>query len=382
MLRGFASAPLTAPVRPLAGLALAYPDDVDIVALTGLVGHSTGSVHGLLAMAPAHAEAVTEDLLQPLTWASAPRTWVFEPVPALAVGIVGWLYVAGVLRMRRRGDHWPIGRSLAFLVGGLGTILVATQSFLAAYDDVLLSVHMGQHMLLAMVAPIFLALGAPITLALRTLRGSPRRLLLRVIHSRVAAVLTFPLVAGAIYIVNPWVLYYSPFYEATLRNPLLHDLNHLHFVLVGCLWFWALLGIDPLPNRPSYPMRLIALFAMLPFHAFLGVTIMDSPRLLAEDYYVGLHRTWGDSLLADQQMAGGLLWSSGDSMAIILLAVIFVQWSRASDREARAIDRRLDLAEARAAAAAAAAAVPVSVAGTAPATAVATVPGGHGPRAP
>jgi putative copper resistance protein D len=97
---------------------------------------------------------------------------------------------------------------------------------------------------------------------------------------------------------------------------------------------------------------------------------------------VGLHRTWGDSLLADQQMAGGLLWSSGDSMAIVLLAVIFVQWSRASDREARAIDRRLDLAEARAAAAAAAAAVPFSVAEPAPVTAVATVPGGHGPRAP
>jgi putative copper resistance protein D len=356
---------------------------VDIVALAGLVGHSTSSVPGLLATVSAHADAVTEDVLQPLTWASAPRTWVFEPVPALAVAIVGWLYVAGVLRMRRRGDHWPIGRSLAFLVGGLGTLLIATQSFLAAYDDVLLSVHMGQHMLLAMVAPIFLALGAPITLALRTLRGSSRRLLLRVIHSRVAAVLTFPLVAGAIYIINPWVLYYSPLYEATLRNPLLHDLNHLHFVLVGCLWFWALLGIDPLPNRPSYPMRLIALFAMLPFHAFLGVTIMDSPRLLAEDYYVGLHRTWGDSLLADQQMAGGLLWSSGDSMAIVLLAVIFVQWSRASDREARAIDRRLDLAEDRAAAAAAAAAaVPVSVADTGPGTAVATVPGGQGPRAP
>lgn len=352
------------------------------------MAQSVPAAHGLLALAPAHADGAgpVDGLTDPLTWASAPTTWTLEPVPALLIAVTGALYVAGLVRLHRRGDHWPVGRSIAFLLGGLGTLVVATQSFLGVYDEVLLSVHMAQHMLLTMVAPIFLALGAPITLALRTLRGSPRRVLLSVIHSRVAAVLTFPLVAGAIYIVNPWVLYYSPLYEWTLRYPLLHDLNHLHFVLVGCLWFWSLLGIDPLPSRPSYPMRLVALFLMLPFHAFLGVTIMDSPQLIASDYYVALHRSWGDSLIADQQLAGGMLWSSGDSIAAILVAVIFVQWARASDREARAIDRRLDLAEARAAAAAAAARAaaaqgdPPGPAAAAPAPA--SVPGAPHSRAP
>lgn len=369
--------PLSAVLRS----ALSYSHDVDIVAIAGTAGDTSSSVHGLLVLSSPHVQVLAGDLPDPLTWASAPTAWVFDPVPMLAIVLVGVLYLAGVLRLRRRGDHWSIGRSLAFLVGGLGSIVVALESFLGAYDDVLISVHMVQHMLLYLVAPVFLALGAPITLALRTLRGSPRRLLLRVIHSRVIAVLTFPLVAGAIYIVTPWVLYYSPLFEQTLRNPVLHDLDHLQLVLIGCLWYWSLLGIDPLPNRPSYPMRLLAVFALLPFTAFLGVTIMDSTRIVAEDYYLSLHRTWGDSLLTDQQIGGMLMWTSGDMTALILLGVIFIQWARASDREARAIDRRLDLAEARAAAAAAAAAHTPASSPSADG-AERAVPDGQGPRAP
>ena len=127
-----------------------------------------------------------------------------------------------------------------------------------------------------MIAPVFLALGAPITLALRTLPPGGRGRLLAVLHSRVARVLTFPVVAGVIFVANPFALYLTGWYEATLRNPLLHDLNHLHFVLVGCLWFWPILGLDPMPNRLPYPLRLLAVFATMPFHAFLGVAIMSA----------------------------------------------------------------------------------------------------------
>jgi putative copper resistance protein D len=320
------------------------------MALTALLGLSPDAPGRLLAALPAHGVPV--DQLPPLSVHNALVTWTFEPLPALMVAVAGALYLRGVLSMRRRGDRWGLGRSLSF-AAGLIVCVIATQSFLAAYDLALLSVHMVQHMLLSMVAPILLALGAPITLALRTMPRVGRARLLRVIHSPVVKVLTFPLVAFVIYIINPWVLYFSPIYEATLRNPLLHDLNHLHFLLVGCLWFWALLGIDPLPNRPSHPMRLLAAFLTLPFHAFLGITIMGSTRILAEDWYLSLDRTWGPSPLADQQLAGGILWATGDVMALALFLIIAVQWSRASEREARAVDRRLDLAEARAARAAA-----------------------------
>jgi putative copper resistance protein D len=163
-----------------------------------------------------------------------------------------------------------------------------------------------------------------------------------VLHSRVAKVLTFPVVAGVVFVANPFALYLTGWYEATLRNVVLHDLNHLHFVLVGCLWFWPVLGLDPVPGRVPYPMRLLAVFTTMPFHAFLGVAIMTQSTLIAADHYEGLGRTWGPTLAKDQQIAGGLLWASGDLVALLVLGVLFVQWSRASEREAVREDRRLD----------------------------------------
>jgi cytochrome c oxidase assembly factor CtaG len=199
---------------------------------------------------------------------------------------------------------------------------------------------------LSMVVPIFLALGAPVTLALRTLPRHPRRLLVTALHSRIAKVLTFPLVAMAVFVANPFVLYFTGLYEATLRSAVLHDLNHLHFVLVGCLWFWPLLGLDPMPVRPPYPLRMLAVFATLPFHAFLGVAIMSMTDVIAGDWYASLDRQWGPSAIADQQSAGGILWASGDLIGLLVLGVLFVQWAKAAEREAEREDRRLDRLEA------------------------------------
>jgi putative copper resistance protein D len=165
---------------------------------------------------------------------------------------------------------------------------------------------------------------------------------LEVLHSRVARILSFPVVAGAIFIVTPVALYLTGWYEATLRNPLLHDLNHVHFVLVGCLWFWPILGLDPMPMRLPYPMRLLAVFVTMPFHAFLGITIMGASTVIAQDYYSQLGRTWGPSLARDQEIAGGVLWAAGDLVALLVLGALFVQWARASEREAVREDRRLD----------------------------------------
>jgi len=268
--------------------------------------------------------------------------WSLEPLPLLAVVISATIYLYGVHRMRVAGNAWPIGRTVAFCVGGMGSILVATTSPLATYDEVLLSVHMVQHMILAMIAPIFLALGAPVTLALRTLPGSPRRGLLTVLHSRVVATLTFPVVAGAIFIANPFILYFSGLYEQTLRHPWLHDLNHLHFVVVGCLWFVPLIGIDPVGRRAPYLIRVISAFLTLPFHAWLGVAIMSMNTLIAGDWYIAQQRSWGSTPLSDQRTAGGILWVSGDLIGLIVFAALFVQWMRESEREAVRVDRHLD----------------------------------------
>jgi putative copper resistance protein D len=248
--------------------------------------------------------------------------------------------------LRRRGDRWSPWRALAFCGAGQGSILVATCSSLGTYDDTLLSVHMAQHMVLSMVAPLFMALGAPVTLALRTLGPTPRRVLLTGLHSRVAKVLTFPPVTFGLFVLTPWVLYFSGLYPATLRSDPLHDLMHLHFIVVGCLFFWPLVGLDPVPGRVSYPLRMLTMFATLPFHAFLGVTIMSMSTLIAGGYYPGLHRHWPPTPIRDQTVAGGILWGSGDIVGLVIFLVLFVQWVRESQREAVRVDRRLDREEA------------------------------------
>ncbi|MFL6115505.1 MAG: cytochrome c oxidase assembly protein [Catenulispora sp.] len=272
--------------------------------------------------------------------------WSVDPWLAAVIVAVGGLYLYGVSTLTRRGDKWPIGRTVAFIGGGLGTMAVATMSVLGTYDDTLISVHMIQHMILSMVTPVFLCLGAPVTLALRVLPLVWRRRLMALLHSRFAKVVSFPLVAGILFVATPFTLYMSGWYQATLENDYLHEITHIHFVLVGSLWFWPLLGIDPVPNRLAHPFRLLAIFATLPFHAILGLTIMQDNDLIAASYYTGLQRTWGSSPIADQHAAGGILWGSGDLVGLLVFIVLAVQWAKHSQREAEREDRRLDRLEA------------------------------------
>jgi putative copper resistance protein D len=188
-------------------------------------------------------------------------------------------------------------------------------------------------------------LGAPVTLALRTLPTRPRALLLAILHSRLARVLTFAPLALALFIATPFALYYSPFYEMSLRSGFWHAFLHLHFIIIGSLLMWPLMGIDPVPGRISYPFRLLMMFLMLPFHAFLGISIMSSTQLIAEDWYLAFNRTWPPSPLDDQYLAGGIMWASGDAIALVMLITLFVQWYADSQREARREDRRLDRLE-------------------------------------
>ena len=269
-------------------------------------------------------------------------------LPVLLVLIPGVAYVVGVRRLHARGDRWPVGRTISFLAGGLGTIALVTLSGIAAYDTSLFAVHMVQHMLLSMVATVFLALGAPVTLALRTMPRRPRGLLLRLLHSRFAEVMSFPLIPWVMFVASPFALYFSGWYAATLDSNVLHELLHVHFLVVGSLFFWPLLGVDPVPGRSGHPFRMLLVAATLPFHAFLGVAIMsvepDGRGLLAGEHYLPLHGL-AESVY-QQQLGGGLLWSSGDVIGLLFLAVLLTQWMRASEREAVREDRRLDRLEA------------------------------------
>ncbi len=287
--------------------------------------------------------------------------WSMDPF-LFVVGVwVTGLYLYGVHVLRRRGDDWPISRVLWFVVAGMGGFFLATQGGISRYDTVLISTHMVQHMILSMWVPLALALGAPVTLALRALPGStrtgPKKVLLAVLHSRVAKVLSFPPFTLALYVLSPWALYFSGWYDASLTSEYVHQMMHIHLVLVGTLFFWPLLGLDPVPGRVSHPMRLLLLLLTLPFHAFLGITIMDQKTIIGGDHYASLREgpmaDWLPSMASDQHLAGAILWASGDAIGMIFFATLFAQWVRSSMKEAEQVDRRLDREEARAAARAA-----------------------------
>ncbi len=316
----------------------------------------------LISVAPTALSAATGALVLPMTGAgdlpaftfwTAFTSWGIDPIPFVVFVWASGLYLFGVHQLHKRGDKWPIGRTIMFVGVGMGSFVFATASGVAKYDTTLLSVHMVQHMILSMIVPLACAMGAPITLALRTLPAQPRKVVLTVLQSRVAKVLTFPLFAFALYVLSPWALYFTGWYEASMSSTFVHQMMHIHLVAVGMLFFSPIVGVDPLPNRLGYPARVLLTVMTLPFHAFLGVTIMGQSTVIAADWYAGLREgpmgAWLPAALDDQHVAGGILWASGDAIGLLFFAVLFAQWVRQSLGEAKREDRRLDLMEARAA---------------------------------
>ncbi|MDQ1725784.1 MAG: hypothetical protein QOG52_2812 [Frankiaceae bacterium] len=276
----------------------------------------------------------------PLTPSGIFTTWHESLLPLLAVVVPSLAYLYGVGRLRGRGVHWPLGRTVAFLLGS-AWLAIATMSSLAVYDTTLFSMHAVQHMLLVFLAPIFYAMGAPTTLALRTLPLAWRRRLLALLHSRYLRVISHPVFSWPVFIATPFVLYLSPLYSLSLRNGLVHELIHLHLVVIGCLLFWPLVSLDPVPGRMPHPFRLIIALLILPAHVILGLTIMNESSPIAEPYFRSIGRTTAQ-MLSDQNMAGGIMWGTGDVIGLIFLLAIGFQWMRAEERRAVSEDRRLD----------------------------------------
>jgi putative copper resistance protein D len=267
--------------------------------------------------------------------------WTVDPALLLVLAGAAAAYLAGLRELRRRGDHWPVGRSLAWFAG-LSVVAVATMSGIATYDDTLFSDHMVQHLLLNMVAPLPLALGAPVTLALRTLGPRPRQWLMTALHSRAARLVTTPALVLAIFVGSMYGLYLTGLYGASLRHAWLHDLVHLHFLVTGCLFAWVVVGVDPVPGRPSHVGRILMLLAALPFHAFLGVALISGTTVLGEGWYEAHPRSWGSSPLSDQHTGAGVMWAAGELIGLLLLLAAVAQWMRADERDARRVDRQAD----------------------------------------
>ncbi|GLW97073.1 cytochrome c oxidase assembly protein [Microtetraspora sp. NBRC 16547] len=278
--------------------------------------------------------------------------WWFDLFFAVLAAVLAGLYAAGVVRLARRGDKWSVGRTASWFIGVLILVLV-TQSGIAKYSPVLFSVHMAQHMVLNMLVPILLVLGAPVTLALRALKPAvrrgdrgPREWVTVILHSRYVKFVAHPAIATAIFVVSTYALYFTSLFASAMQEHIGHIAMTVHFLVSGCLFFWVIIGVDPGPHRLPHVGRLLLLFVTMPFHAFFGIALMSMGSVLAPEWYGQLGRTWGASLVADQQTGGAIAWGFGEIPTLIVLIALAIQWWRADDRVARRADRR---AEARAA---------------------------------
>jgi putative copper resistance protein D len=271
----------------------------------------------------------------------------YEP-DALIIGILITmvaLYIKGVMVLTKRGDKWPVGRTVSFAIG-IAVTDFATSGGLGLYAHFSFSYHMMAHMLLGMIAPIFLVLSAPMTLALRTLpqgRTSTERgvrgSLLAALHSKVGVFYTNPIVALLIFDGSLFGLYFTNLFADLMQSHIGHLIMTLHFLAAGFLFFFVIIGIDPNPRRIPHLVQMVVLFAAMSIHAFFSVALMSTTTLIDKGYFASLRTPWLSDILADQKLGGAIGWSMGEIPILIALVATFINWLRDDTREAKRIDR-------------------------------------------
>ncbi|MFE3457588.1 cytochrome c oxidase assembly protein [Nocardiopsis aegyptia] len=263
----------------------------------------------------------------------------------MIVVVGGGLYGAGVARLLRRGDAWPVGRTVAFALGLLTIVAVQLTGF-ATYSMVLFSTHMIQHMVLSMLVPILLVLGAPVTLALRALKPArrrgdrgPREWLNLFLNSRFSKVVTHPGVATPLFVISPYALYFTPLFPNLMNDHLGHLFMGVHFLLAGFLFYWIIVGVDPAPRKVPFLLRILLLLVAMGFHAFFGITIMMQSAPIAMDFYNQFEVPWLEGQAEDQYEGGGIAWALGEIPTVLVMLALVVQWSRDDEKEERRRER-------------------------------------------
>ena len=282
---------------------------------------------------------------------AAPNLWrvlsLYDP-DALMIGVLITavaLYIKGVVILSRRGDKWPVGRTVAFALG-MSVIDYATSGGLGVYAKFSFEYHMIAHMALGMIAPIGIVLGAPITLALRTLpqgrnqdeRGV-RGTLIALLHSKPAGIVTNPIVILALFDGSLFVLYMTPLFGNMMPSHLGHLVMNIHFLLAGILFFHVIIGIDPNPRKVPHLVRIVILFAAMSIHAFFAIALISTSTVIDQGYFASLQTPWNLDLLADQHAGGSIAWAMGEIPILMALVATFIQWMRDDNRETKRIDR-------------------------------------------
>ncbi len=325
----------------------------EVVALGAALGLAVVLARSAFPRQPVNLPSLGEDLIG----------YPYPPAPTFGRVAFGWhpdwvwltaallamaLYAAGYLLLRRRGDTWPIGRLLAW-VFGWSVVIWATSAGVAWYAPVSFTLHMISHMALAMLAPVFLVLGAPITLALRVIPAAtggargPREWITWGLHSPVTHFVTHPLYVLFIYTVGLYGLYYTNLYATLMSSHLGHFAMQVHFLAAGYLFYWVVIGVDAGPKRLGYPARLILLMASLVIHSFFAVPMMMTEVPMVQGWYEVVMPPWLTDPVQDTRTAGAIAWGFGEIPTLVVAIVLGFQWARSDEREARRMDRRADL---------------------------------------
>jgi cytochrome c oxidase assembly factor CtaG len=300
-----------------------------------------GPVASIVLVAPvsAHGPVPTDAP----TAASLLLDWTFEPIPTLGIAVVvgWWVWAVRQVNAAHPANPVPRARSIAFL-GGMLAIALALISGIGRYDTSLFSVHMVQHILLMLVAAPLLALGAPVTLILRiSSRATRRRWILPILHSRVVRFVGHPVTAWVIFAVTMWATHFSPLFNASLEDPLIHDVEHLLFLGAALLFWWPAVALDPAPWRMGHPARIGYLFTQMTQNTFLAVVILNATSVLYP-HYATVVRSWGMGALEDQRLAAGFMWIGGDAIFLTAILAAVAGWMRAEERSTARSDRRAD----------------------------------------
>jgi cytochrome c oxidase assembly factor CtaG/putative copper export protein len=273
----------------------------------------------------------------------------YEP-NSLIIGVLVLLvalYIKGVVVLTKRGDKWPVGRTISFALG-ISAVDFATSGGLGLYANFSFSYHMIAHMVIGMIAPIGLVLGAPITLALRTLpqgrnpqergvRGS----LIVVLHSKVGIIFTNPIIALIIFDGSLFALYFTDLFSVLMSTHVGHLFMTLHFLVAGYIFFSVIIGVDPNPRKIPHLLRIVVLFAAMSIHAFFSVALMSATTLIDKGYYASIQTPWVTDLLADQKLGGSIGWAMGELPILLALIATFIQWMRDDSRESKRLDRNI-----------------------------------------
>lgn len=302
-----------------------------------------------LTKVPSPAEVeIGYNLAGPPTVARLLFDWRFDLIFGTLAIVLAVVYLRGVFRLRARGDAWPIGRTISWLSGCL-VLLLATSSGIGRYAPAMFSVHMGQHMMMSMLAPILFALGGPVLLALRALPPAgrdappgPREWILAGVHNPVSRFMTQPVVAAVFFVAGFYVLYLGGVFDKFVGSHGAHLLMNVHFLLSGYLFYWVVIGIDPKPRQTESLTKLGMVFGSLPFHAFFGIALMSMNTVLGGWFYRALGLGWNNNLLDDQHTGGSLAWASGEIPLVVVMLALLMQWSRSDKKLATRLDRAAD----------------------------------------